>query len=136
MSVVVDTDVFLSAADTDEPRHADCARVLTSHRGRLVTTAAAVAETAWPIEDRLGAAAEVQFLTMVINNVHVVELTRGDYERCIALIETYADMGLGLVDASIVTVAERLGHSTIVTLNDRDFRVVRPAHCDAFELVR
>jgi predicted nucleic acid-binding protein len=40
-----------------------------------------------------------------------------------------------LVVASIVTVAENLAGTTIATLNDRDFRVVRPAHCDAFELV-
>jgi predicted nucleic acid-binding protein len=127
--------VFVSAADTDEPRHADCARQLTSHRGQLVTTAAVVAETAWLIEDRLGSAAEARFLTMVINDVRVVDLTRVEYLRCIELIERYADMGLGLVDASIIAVAERLGHTTIATLNHRDFRVVRPAHCDAFELI-
>ncbi|HVF13642.1 MAG TPA: PIN domain-containing protein [Acidimicrobiales bacterium] len=135
MSVVVDTGVFVSAADTDEPRHADCAGQLTSHRGELVTTAAVVVETAWLIEDRLGPAAEGRFLTMVINDVHVVDLTRVDYLRCIELIDRYADLGLGLVDASIIAVAERHGHTTIATLNHRDFRVVRPAHCDTFELV-
>lgn len=72
---------------------------------------------------------------MVINDIHVVDLTRVDYLRCIELIDRYADLGLGLVDASIVAVAERLGHTMIATLNHRDFRVVRPAHCDAFELV-
>lgn len=36
------------------------------------------------------------------------------------LIETYADMRLGLVDASVVTVAERLELTTIATLNRRD----------------
>ena len=127
--------MFVSAADTDEPRHGDCAGQLTSHRGELVTTAAVVAETAWLIEDRLGPAAEARFLTMVINDVHVVDLTRVDYLRCIELIDRYADLGLGLVDASIIAVAERQGHTTIATLNHRDFRVVRPAHCDTFELV-
>ena len=125
----------MSAADTDEPRHGDCASVLSGHRGQLVTSAAVVAETAWLIEDRLGPAAEARFLTMVINDVRVVDLTKVDYQRCIELIDRYADMGLGLVDASIVAIAERLGHTTIATLNERDFRVVRPVHCDAFELV-
>lgn len=113
MSVVVDTGVFVSAADTDEPRHADCAGQLTTHRGQLVTTAAVVAETAWLIEDRLGPAAEARFLTMVINDVRVVDLTKVDYQRCIELIDRYADMGLGLVDASIVAIAERLGHRKV-----------------------
>jgi predicted nucleic acid-binding protein len=44
-------------------------------------------------------------------------------------------MGLGLVDASIVTVAENLTVHVIATLNDRDFRVVRPRHVKAFELI-
>ena len=134
MSVIVDTGVFVSAADTDEPRHGDCAGVLTGHRGQLVTTAAVLAETAWLIEDRLGPPAEARFLTMALNDIRIVDLTRSDYQRCIELIDRYADMGLGLVDASIVAVAERLTITTVATLNHRDFRVVRPAHCDAFEL--
>ncbi len=51
------------------------------------------------------------------------------------LIEIYADLGLGLVDASIVAVAERLNLTEIATMNRRDFAVVRPAHCNAFELL-
>lgn len=55
----------------------------------------------------------------------VVALDSDDYGHCIELIETYADLGLGMVDASIVTVAERLGITTFATLNRRDFTVVR-----------
>jgi predicted nucleic acid-binding protein len=66
----------------------------------------------------------------------VIDLTLDAYApRCVELIETYADMGLGLVDASVVTIAERRGITAIATLNHRDFRVVRPMHVDAFELL-
>lgn len=51
------------------------------------------------------------------------------------LIEQYADLGLGLVDASIVTVAENQGFTTLATLNARDFSVVRPRHANAFTFV-
>ena len=64
-----------------------------------------------------------------------IDLTATDWERCVELIDTYLDLGLGVVDASIVAVAERLGLATIATMNTRDFRVVRPAHIDTFELV-
>jgi uncharacterized protein len=63
------------------------------------------------------------------------DLTDADWERATSLVEAYADLGLGLVDASIVAIAERLGATTIATLNHRDFRVVRPRHVAAFELV-
>ena len=42
--LLVDTGVWLSAADADEPRHADCARLLRRHRADLVTPAPVVAE--------------------------------------------------------------------------------------------
>lgn len=51
------------------------------------------------------------------------------------VVDTYADLGLGLVDASVIAIAERLKVTTIATLNHRDFTVVRPAHCEAFELL-
>jgi uncharacterized protein len=65
----------------------------------------------------------------------VIELTQTDWLRSAQLIEIYADLGLGLVDASIVAVAERLKLTEIATMNHRDFAVVRPVHCDAFELL-
>jgi predicted nucleic acid-binding protein len=136
VAVLVDTGVFVSAADTDEPRHHDCTDLLREHRGELVVPAPVVAETAWLIEARLGPAAETRFLRLVTTRqVRVVDLSPADYERCVALITTYADLGLGLVDASVVTVAERLGITTVATLNHRDFRVVRPDHADAFTLI-
>jgi predicted nucleic acid-binding protein len=101
-----------------------------------VIPAPAVAETAWMIESRLGPAAEARFLRLLTTGeLDVIDLTLDDYDRCVQLIETYADMGLGLVDASVVTVAERLRIGTIATLNRRDFTVVRPRHVEAFELV-
>lgn len=135
MSVLVDTGVFFAAADVDEPRHAECAQLLLKQRGGLLTTAAVVAETSWLIEDRLGPDAEATFLAMIVNNVGVVELTSRDYRRCIELIGAYSDMGLGLVDASIIAAAERLTITMVATLNHRDFRVVRPSHCETLDLV-
>ena len=136
MAVLADTGVFVSAADTDEPRHEVCAELLRRHRGELVVAAPVVAETAWFIESRLGPSAEADFWRLVTSGeLRVVDLGVADYQRCIALIDTYADLGLGLVDASIVAVAERLDITTVATLNRRDFTVVRPAHTTAFELI-
>lgn len=58
-----------------------------------------------------------------------------DLGRIAELIETYATLRLGTVDASVIAVAERLGATTIATLDRRHFAVVRPRHVDAFDLV-
>ena len=56
----------------------------------------------------------------------IMGLDRDDYLRAINLIETYHDLGLGFVDASIIALAERSLPTGMATLNRRDFAVVRP----------
>ena len=60
---------------------------------------------------------------------------RRDWLRIAQLVEQYRDLPLGTVDASVVAAAERLGVSTIATLDRRHFSVVRPKHVESFELL-
>ncbi len=136
MAVIVDTGVLLAAADTDDADSGRCSELLRAHRGELWAPAPVIPETSWQIERNLGPASEAAFLRLITGeHLRVIDLTLTDWGRCIDLIGTYADLGLGLVDASVIAVAERLGVTTIATLNRRDFAVVRPAHCNAFELI-
>jgi predicted nucleic acid-binding protein len=64
-----------------------------------------------------------------------VDLISEDWERCAELVERYANLRLDLVDASLIAIAERPGHSRLATLNYRDFAAVRPKHVDAFTLL-
>ena len=61
--------------------------------------------------------------------------TPTDLGRCPRLQEIYADLGLGMVDASIVALAEPLEEPKVATLDERHFRAVRPEHVGAFEIV-
>jgi predicted nucleic acid-binding protein len=136
VSIVVDTGVLLAAADTDDADHGACAQLLRDHRRQLVVPSPVIPETCWQIERNLGPHSEAAFLRFIVTgDLVVVDLAVADYRRCVELIERYADLGLGMVDASIVTVAENHQIATIATLNDRDFRVVRPRHCEAFDLI-
>ena len=47
----------------------------------------------------------------------------------------YADARIDYVDCMIVALAERLGVTRILTLDQRHFRLFRPRHCPAFELL-
>ena len=47
------------------------------------------------------------------------------------LVQRYADLPLGAVGASLITLAERLNVREIATLDHRDFTVVRPRHVSA-----
>ena len=134
--LLVDTNVLLAAADRRSDRHSDCAEVVRVHRGELASTVPVIAESSWLILDRLGADAQADYLHMVTaSRLQAVDLTGADWSRCVKLVEDYADLRLDLMDASIVAVAERLGVTTIATLDHRDFTVVRPRHLHAFELL-
>jgi uncharacterized protein len=58
-----------------------------------------------------------------------------DLLRIAELVAVYGDLPLGTVDGSVVAAAERLGATTLATLDRRHFGVVRPAHVEAFELL-
>jgi predicted nucleic acid-binding protein len=136
VTVVVDTGVLLAAADADDADHERCAMLLRQYRGELRVPAPVVPECSWQIEQNLGPVSEARFLRLISSGqFKVIDLAAADYERCAELIEAYADLSLGLVDASVVTVAENLNVVTVATLNRRDFTVVRPRHVEGLELI-
>lgn len=67
--------------------------------------------------------------------IDIVDLTGADWARIAALLDTYTNIGLDAADSSIIAIAERLDQTVIATLDERDFRIVRPAHTEAFELL-
>lgn len=49
--------------------------------------------------------------------------------------DKYLDLPLGIVDAAVVAIAERLKLTEIATIDHRHFNVVRPRHVPAFALL-
>ena len=93
-------------------------------------------EMGYLLQSRVGPSAEVIFLkSFGGNGFRVAELEDGDISRMAELVETYLDLPLGIVDAAVVAIAERLGLREIATLDHRHFSVVRPRHLPAFSLL-
>lgn len=135
--IVIDTGVLLAVADHDDRWHTASTTMLASYpSSQLILPAPVIPETGWMIAAVLGPATEAAFIASVADgDFTVTDLTPNDWQRVAELVERYADMNLGTVDAAVVAIAERLNVTTLATINPRDFRVVRPAHCDAFELL-
>jgi len=95
-----------------------------------------IAEAGWLIRRQLDIATEAAFYeALAAGDIGVIDLTAPDWARIAGLLDTYTDIGLDAADASIIAIAERLNRTTIATLDQRDFRIVRPAHATAFELI-
>jgi len=63
--LLVDTNVWLAAADRRSDRHSDFVALLSALIGELASPVPVIAETSWLILDRLGPAAHQQFLGLV-----------------------------------------------------------------------
>ncbi len=70
------------------------------------------------------------------SGVYVVEgVLPGDYPRVRGLLQTYADLRVGFVDAAVLAIVERLRETKLATLDHRHFSVMRPRHVDVLELL-
>jgi len=134
--LLVDTGVFVAAADLDDRHHDACAALIETHPGPLVTTALVVPEAGWLIRRQLNSTTEAALYQAIADgSIDVIDLTHTDWARVAELLRTYTDIGLDAADASIIAVAERLDQTVIATLDERDFRIIRPNHTDTFELL-
>ena len=130
---VVDSGPLYAAADLDDADHDAVLTALENDDVHLVVPTMVVAEVTYFIRSRLGAAAEAHFLAGLAD-MDVEAPSPADWLRIAELVEQYADFPLGGIDASVIALAERLGASTIVTLDRRHFSAVRPRHCGALTL--
>jgi uncharacterized protein len=134
--LILDTGPLLAALDVADPDHEACASLLLDEREDLLVPALVLAEVDYWCHRRLGADAWLTFLDDVLAGAYGVEApSKADLLRARELQSEYADLRLGIVDASVIAFAERLGEARIATLDRRHFTVVRPRHVEAFELV-
>lgn len=135
MTLVCDTSVLYAALDARERDHESCASLL--HGADTIVVPAPTLVELDQVATRRGVpqATAIVLDDLLRGGYLLVEHGLDDLRRIRALIDRYADLPLGFVDASVVTTAERLGETTVATLDRRHFSVVRPAHVDAFTLV-
>ena len=135
--IVVDTGFLVALLDADDRHHERCRRWLAANDEQLVVPVPVVTETCYFIERDSGPDVEADFLESFGpgETFEMIELRPIDWTRTAELIRTYDDLPLGVVDASVMAIAERLGSTQIATLDHRHFTVVRPDHATAFELL-
>jgi predicted nucleic acid-binding protein len=115
--ILVDTGPLYAMADRDDDWHLRVVRFLKRSRDELVVP-------------------EQALVRSVANGEMTLEaLTLPDLRRTLDLLSRYTAARIGFVDAAVVATAERLQISRILTTDRRDFSLIRPRHCRAFELL-
>jgi len=136
VALVADSGGIYARYDASDRHHRAVRRAVEAESGPLVIPAPVLGEIDYLLRVRIGARAEVRLLEGIENGALSVEpLSRQDAARCRALLVKYRELDLGLADASVIGVADRLGLRRILTVDGRDFRAVRSEDGEAFVLV-
>lgn len=132
----MDAGPLYAYVDADDRHHAACLELLQTHPGPLLVPELVVTEVVYLIASRLGTDPEVRFLGDLASGVLSVEPVHpADWLRIAELVSKYRSLPLGTVDASVIAMAERLGITTVATLDRRHFGVVRSDHTASFTIL-
>ena len=137
--IVVDTGPIVAATFEDDDDHERCVKEFASLRRTarpLLVPSFVAGEVCYMLGKLGGPKAEAAFIRLLEAGwFRLVDLVEADLARIAVLVERYHDLPLGAADASVVAVAERMRLTEVMTLDVRDFSVVRPVHVPAFTLL-
>ena len=125
--IAVDTGYFYALTDRRDAWHQRalaCARRLDGEP--MVTTWPVLTEACHLLAARLDPAFATELLGDVVDGgIDVWSPPNEALARMPALMRRYASLPMDLADASLVLLAEHLGHGRILTTDERDFGAYR-----------
>ncbi len=136
MTAILDTSFLFALADQSDRNHERVLAIAQTINEPLLLPNIVLPEVCYLIASRLGHPAMRRFLAnLAASNTQLEPIAATDLGRVNQILEQYADSQLDFVDAVIVAIAERANITCVLTLDRRDFSLVRPKHCDYFEIL-
>lgn len=134
--ILVDTSGALAAMDASQRSHAACADVLREAKGPLLLSPFVLAELDYLLAARVSVRAELAMLAEVARGAYQLEpFGAEDVAQARAIVARYADLKIGLADASIVVLAGRHAVRDVLTLDRRHFAALRRPNGRAFRIL-
>jgi uncharacterized protein len=132
MAIIADTGGILVLFDQSHPKHQ---ATLDSLDERLIVPSLTLPEIDY-LSHRLPRGAMRSFMaSLLTQEFEYYELDLIDLQRANEIMNQYADAKVGLVDASVVAVAERLNINRILTIDQRHFSLFKPKNLGFLELL-
>src|SRR4030067_3224932 len=135
-TILCDTGILCALADIDDAWHEPVKTFIQNTSDVLVVPITVLPEICYLLNTHLGQESERKLITSIIHGELRIEgLTNEDFRRSFQLLESYQDVNIGFVDASLVAIAERLKIPRILTTDRKHFSIIRPRHCHNFVLL-
>jgi hypothetical protein len=126
--IVADTGAILALLDKDDRHHATVRNLYEQRPNDWLLPWAILPEVDYLVASELGARAQESFLADVADGAFAVEYGRyEDVARAHVIARKYGALRLGLVDAVVMAMTERLRAEAIATLDLRHFGAVKIA---------
>lgn len=133
-TLIADTGFWYALMDERDQFHQVSMRYLAGCRQSLVTTWPVLTETCYMLLSRHSMQAVSRFLAMGGEGMYTIyALDSNHLLKASGLMNKYADLPMDLADATMVILAEELGHGRILSTDKRDFNAYRWKNHEPFE---
>jgi uncharacterized protein len=134
--IVLDTGGLYAALDANEALHGRAVAALVAATPPRAVSPFVLAELDYLIGSRAGHQAQIALIDEVARGAYQLELfTSEDVGHAKRIMERYADLRIGLADASVVVLANRHRTLELLCTDERHFRVLRGAGGKPFRLL-
>ena len=133
--IVLDTGGLYAALDANEALHGRTVAALVVSTPPRVISPFVLAELDYLIGTRVGHQAQMALIEEVTRGAYQLELfSSEDMGHAKRIMERYADLRIGLADASVVVLADRYRTVELLCTDERHFRALRGQRGRPFRL--
>jgi len=134
--IVLDTGGLYAALDANEVLHGRAVAALVASAPPRLLSPFVLAELDYLIGTRVGHDAQMALLDEVARGAYQIEpVTADDVAQARRVMERYADLRIGLADASVVVLASRHRTLDLLCTDQRHFRALRGTGGRPFRLL-
>jgi uncharacterized protein len=124
--LMVDTGYLVALLDRKDGHHRLAAQFADTQRQGWITTWPVVTETMYFLMERVSVEAAILLLDDVkAGAIRVWDIPMAQIEPAQRMMRRYKSLPMDLADASLILLAEHLGHGRILTTDQRDFGTYR-----------
>ena len=134
MALILDTGPLVALLDRSDPDHDRCRELIHSAREIRIVPICTLVEVEYQLRPWPGGFTGL-IADVAAGRLQVHLPDQNELARASSLVAEYADLPLGLVDATVLACVERLREPKLATLDRRHFTVVRPTHVEHLQLL-
>ena len=125
--IITDSGFWVALVNSDDNHHQTAVHTLAKINEPLINTYPVITEVCHLLLKRRGQKSMLAFIESYQQDAFSVFQidTLHHKQRIFALMQQYADLPMDFADASLVLLAEQLGHGRILSTDKRDFHTYR-----------